>query len=96
MAAMREISPASRKAAVISASFGAFPVPTQPSIPRHSRAVPTPVPPPTVATVSEGRVTVAYRSPSSPTSIWVMPTAALATLATSWPQAMNRAARPLA
>ena len=34
-------------------------VPAQPSISRHSRAVPRPVPPPTVATVSDGSVTLA-------------------------------------
>src|SRR5262249_41826560 len=52
-------SPASRVAAAISASRGAPPGPAQPSISRHSRPVPSPVPPPTVATVSAGRVTLA-------------------------------------
>src|SRR5579864_1070410 len=95
-AAPIESSPASRVAAAISASFGAPPAPAQPSISRHSRAVPPPVPPPTVATVSDGSVTLAWRSPSAVTSKCVTPTAELTTLATSWPQAMNSAARPLA
>src|ERR1700687_4864225 len=58
-AAPIDSSPASSVAAAISASFGAPPAPAQPSISRHSRAVPWPVPPPTVATVSDGRVTLA-------------------------------------
>src|ERR1700732_450956 len=58
-AAPIDSSPASSVAAAISASFGAPPAPAQPSISRHSRAVPRPVPPPTVATVSDGRVTLA-------------------------------------
>ena len=47
-------------AAVISANFLADPGSgSHPRTWRHSRAVPRPVPPPTVATVSDGRVTLA-------------------------------------
>ena len=83
MAAPIESSPASRVAATISANFGACPAPAQPSISRHSRLVPHCVPPPTVATVSDGSVTLAWRSPSSVTSKLVMPTEELTTFATS-------------
>ena len=59
MAPAMESSPASTVAAAISASFGALPAPAQPIVSRHSRAVPRAVPPPTVATVSDGNVTLA-------------------------------------
>src|SRR3989442_3653241 len=96
MAAAIDNSPASSVAATISANLGACPGPAQPRIVRHSWAVPSPVPPPTVATVNDGNVTLAYSSPFDITSYAVIPTAALTMLATSWPQAMNSAARPFA
>src|SRR5215212_1000354 len=59
MAAPIESSPARSAAQMISANLPAWPVPAQPKISRHSRLVPRAVPPPTVATVSEGNVTLA-------------------------------------
>ena len=56
MAAAREISPASTTPAMISANLRTFPLPTQPSRRRHSSCVPSPVPPPKVATISDGIV----------------------------------------
>jgi hypothetical protein len=52
-----EMSPASATAAQISASLSALPEPKQPSSSRHCRWVGSPVPPPQVATISDGRVT---------------------------------------
>ncbi len=54
------------------------------------------VPPPTVPTIRFGSVTAAYSPPSSRTSNRVTPTAASATHAASWPQAMKSAASPFA
>jgi hypothetical protein len=52
-------SPASTAAATISANFAACVAPAQPSMFRHSALVPSIVPPPTVATVNDGSVTLA-------------------------------------
>ena len=59
MAAPIESSPASSVAAAISASFGALPRAGAAEHLQALAAVPRPVPPPTVATVSDGRVTLA-------------------------------------
>ena len=56
IAAASESSPASTTPAMISASLLTLPLPTQPSSSRHSRCVARPVPPPWVATISDGMV----------------------------------------
>src|SRR6185503_11596786 len=95
IAAPIESSPASNVAQMISANLPARPLPAQPRISKHSRLVPSAVPPPTVATVNDGSVTLAYRSPSWSNSKFVIPTAELTMLATSCPHAMKIAAKPL-
>ena len=65
IAAAIEISPARSVAATISANLRAHPAPAHPSTSRHSRLVPSAVPPPTVATVSDGSVTLTWTSPPS-------------------------------
>jgi len=55
-AAPKEISPARATPVMISESFLALSLPEQPSSSRHSRWVGSPVPPPWLATMSDGMV----------------------------------------
>src|ERR1044072_3085999 len=91
MADASDSSPARTTPATISANLFTLPRPTHPSICRHSFWVGRPVPPPWVATISEGMVMDMYRSRSGVSSAYATAAELSDTFATSCPGAMKMA-----
>jgi len=96
MAPLMDSSPARAIAAQISAKARDASSPGSPSTSRHAAGPGSLVPPPTVPTMTLGRVTEPYNSPRGVTWNRVMPMEASETQAASWPQAMNMPASALA